>query len=92
MYSKISVRRKKKYRTLEVRKAELILCTDSNNYIEILNQYEKFEHYAKENDITVFKGYCNTQKGKLLHYTQIICFGIMIWKDLRNIFQRQKSI
>lgn len=55
---------KKKYRTLEVRKAELILCTDSNNYIEILNQYEKFEHYAKENDITVFKGYCNTQKGK----------------------------
>ena len=29
-----------------------------------MNQYEKFEHYAKENDITVFKGYCNTQKGK----------------------------
>lgn len=55
---------KKKYRTLEVRRAELSLCTDSNHYIEILNQYEKFEHYAAINDITVFEGYCNTQKGK----------------------------
>lgn len=55
---------KKKYRTLEVRRAELTLCTDSNHYIEVLNQYEKFEHYAEENDITVFEGYCNTQKGK----------------------------
>lgn len=55
---------KKKYRTLEVRRAELSLCTDSNQYIEILNQYEKFENYADINDITVFEGYCNTQKGK----------------------------
>lgn len=55
---------KKKYRTLEVRRAELSLCTNSNHYIEILNQYEKFEHYADINDITVFEGYCNTQKGK----------------------------
>lgn len=55
---------KKKYRTLEVRRAELTLCGDSNNYIEILNQYEKFENYADLNDITVFEGYCYTQKGK----------------------------
>lgn len=55
---------KKKYRTLEVRKAELTLCRDSNHYIEVLNQYEKFEHYADINEITVFEGYCNTQKGK----------------------------
>ena len=55
---------KKKYRTLEIRRAELTLCEDSNNYIEILNQYEKFENYADLNDITVFEGYCNTQKGK----------------------------
>lgn len=55
---------KKKHRTLEVRKAELTLCTDSNHYIEILNEYEKFEQYAETNDITVFEGYINTQKGK----------------------------
>lgn len=55
---------KKKYRTLEVRRAELTLCIDSNLYIEVLNQYEKFEHYSEINDITVFEGYCNTQKGK----------------------------
>lgn len=55
---------KKKYRTLEVRKAELSLCMDSTNYIKILNQYEEFEHYAEENDVTVFEGYCKTQKGK----------------------------
>lgn len=55
---------KKKYRTLEVRKAELTLCEDSNHYIEILNQYEKFEQYAHTNNVTVFEGYCNTQKGK----------------------------
>ncbi len=55
---------KKKYRTLEVRRAELSLCADSNHYIEILNQYKKFEDYAAINDIAVFEGYCNTQKGK----------------------------
>lgn len=55
---------KKKYRTLEVRRAELTLCIDSNHYIETLNQYEKFEHYVNQNNITVFEGYCNTQKGK----------------------------
>lgn len=55
---------KKKYRTLEVRRAELTLCIDSNYYIETLNQYEKFEHYVNQNNITVFEGYCNTQKGK----------------------------
>lgn len=55
---------KKKYRTLEVRRAELTLCMQSNHYIEILNQYEKFEQYANSNDIAVFEGYCNTQKGK----------------------------
>ncbi len=55
---------KKKYRTLEVRRAELTLCIDSNYYMEALNQYEKFEHYVNQNNITVFEGYCSTQKGK----------------------------
>lgn len=55
---------KKKYRTLEVRRTELALCRDLGHYIEALDQYEKFEHYVKQNNITVFKGYCYTQKGK----------------------------
>lgn len=55
---------KKKYKTLEVRRAELTLYINSNHYIEALNQYEKFEHYVNRNNITVFEGYCNTQKGK----------------------------
>ncbi len=55
---------KKKYRTLRVRKSELTLCTDANNYIEVLNQYEHFEKYAIRNGIKLFEGYCNTQKGK----------------------------
>lgn len=75
---------KKKYRTLEVRRAELSLCTDSNHYIEILNQYEKFEHYAAINDITVFEGYCNTQKERPLHYMRIICLDAMILIDTKN--------
>ena len=55
---------KKKYKTLEVRRAELILCIDSDYYIETLNLYETFDHYVSQNNITVFEGYCNTQKGK----------------------------
>lgn len=55
---------KKKYRTLEVRRAELALCMGTEHYIETLNQYENFEHYVDQNNITVFKGYCYTQKGK----------------------------
>lgn len=55
---------KKKYKTLEVRRSELILCMDSDHYIETLNIYETFEHYVSQNNITVFEGYCNTQKGK----------------------------
>ena len=47
-----------------MRKAELTLCSDSNHFIEILNKYEEFQHYADDNNITVFDGYCNTQKGK----------------------------
>lgn len=55
---------KKKYRTLEVRRAELTLCIDSSNYIEVLDQYDKFEQYASQNNIKAFEGYCKTQKGK----------------------------
>lgn len=55
---------KKKYRTLKVRRSELTLCINSNNYIEALNQYEQFEKYAIKNGIKLFEGYCNTQKGK----------------------------
>lgn len=55
---------KKKYRTLKVRRSELALCTNANNYVEILNQYEHFEKYANKNGIKLFEGYCNTQKGK----------------------------
>ncbi len=55
---------KKKYRTLEIRKAELTMCTDLNCFVEVLNQIDKFEQYAKQNNITVFEGYCNTQRGK----------------------------
>ena len=55
---------KKKYRTLKVRRSELTLCTNGNNYIEALNQYEQFERYAVMNGIKLFEGYCNTQKGK----------------------------
>lgn len=55
---------KKKYRTLEVRRAELILCIDSDHYFETLNIYKTFEQYVSQNNITVFEGYCNTQKGK----------------------------
>lgn len=54
----------KKYRTISVRKAELSLCTDTNQYISILNEYKNFEQYEKRNNITVFDGYCATQKGK----------------------------
>lgn len=55
---------KKKYRTLQVRRAELTLCIDSNQYISVLNKYNEFESYAKQNNIMVFEGYSNTQKGK----------------------------
>lgn len=55
---------KKKYRTLQVRRAELTLCMDSNQYISVLNQYNEFQQYSKQNNISVFEGYCNTQKGK----------------------------
>lgn len=54
---------KKKYRTLEVRRAELSLMR-SGHYIEALDQYQKFKQYANQNDITVFKGYYNMQSGK----------------------------
>lgn len=62
--SKYQSEGKKKYRTLKVRRAELTLCQDSNQYIEVLKQYEDFEQYAKQNDIIAFEGYCKTQKGK----------------------------
>lgn len=55
---------KKKYRTLKVRRSELTLCTNTNNYIEVLNQYDHFEKYANKNGIKLFEGYSNTQKGK----------------------------
>lgn len=55
---------KKKYHTLKVRKSELTLCIDTDNYIEILNQYECFKKYANTNGIKLFEGYCETQKGK----------------------------
>lgn len=55
---------KKKYRTLQVRRAELTLCIDTNQYISVLNKYNEFELYATQNNISVFEGYSNTQKGK----------------------------
>lgn len=55
---------KKKYRTLQVRRAELTLCMDTNQYIHVLNKYNEFELYATQNNISVFEGYSNTQKGK----------------------------
>lgn len=55
---------KKKYRTLQVRRAELTLCMDSNQYINVLNKYNEFQQYSQQNNIIVFEGYCNTQKGK----------------------------
>ena len=55
---------KKKYRTLQVRRAELSLCLDMNQYINVLNKYNEFELYAIQNNISVFEGYSQTQKGK----------------------------
>lgn len=55
---------KKKYRTLQMRRAELSLCIDSGQHMNVLSKFDEFENYARENNITVFEGYCHTQKGK----------------------------
>lgn len=55
---------KKKYRTLQMRRAELTLCIDSGQHMNVLSRFDEFENYAQQNNITVFEGYCNTQKGK----------------------------
>lgn len=49
---------------MQVRRAELTLCIDTNQYIQVLNKYNEFELYATQNNISVFEGYSNTQKGK----------------------------
>ncbi len=54
----------KTWRTAQIRRAELSLCSTLPNYIEILSQLDEFEHYARENRVDVFNGYIACLQGK----------------------------
>lgn len=55
---------KKKFRTLQIRRAELTLYMNVEQYVNTLNVYDNFMRYATRNDVAVFQGFCDTQKGK----------------------------
>jgi len=54
----------KKWRTVQVRRDELSLCRSNCNFVEILSRLDSFYSYAVSNDIGVFKGFCDTVRGK----------------------------
>ena len=54
----------KKWRTVQVRRDELSLCASHCNYADVINRLDIFFEYAERNDIGVFKGFCDTLRGK----------------------------
>lgn len=56
----------KTWRTAQIRRDELALCSSTPNFIEILSHYDEFEKYAVNNHIDVFIGYIECLKGKAL--------------------------
>ena len=54
----------KKWRTVQIRRDELSLCSDSHNFVEILGRLDDFWDYSDINNISVFKGYGDTLRGK----------------------------
>lgn len=56
----------KTWRTAQIRRAELSLCSTSPNFIEILSQLDEFDRYACENRVDVFIGYIACLQGKAL--------------------------
>ena len=54
----------KKWRTVQVRRDELSLCDSHCNYAGVINRLDTFFEYAVSNDIGVFKGFCDTMRGK----------------------------
>lgn len=55
----------KKWRTVQIRRDELSLCSDNHNFVEILGRLDDFWNYSDINNISVFKGYCDTLRGKV---------------------------
>lgn len=56
----------KTWRTAQIRRDELALCSSTPNFIEILSHFDEFETYAIDNHIDVFTGYIECLKGKAL--------------------------
>lgn len=56
----------KTWRTAQIRRSELALCSVLPNYIEIMSQLGEFERYACDNHVDVFNGYIACLQGKAL--------------------------
>lgn len=54
----------KTWRTAQIRRAELSLCSPTPNFVELLSQLNDFEKYSSENSVDVFSGYIACLKGK----------------------------
>ena len=54
----------KTWRTAQIRRAELSLCSPMPNFVELLSQFNDFEKYSSENSVDVFSGYIACLKGK----------------------------
>ena len=70
----------KKWRTVQVRRDELSLCRGNCNFVEILSRLDCFFSYSLSNDIGVFKGFCDTVRGKTfaLYAVSVMCQGDII--------------
>lgn len=65
----------KKWRTVQVRRDELSLCRSNCNFIEILSRLDSFYSYSISNDIGVFKGFCDTVRGKAFALYAVSAMG-----------------
>lgn len=56
----------KTWRTAQIRRDELSLCSANPQFIEVLSRLDEFECYATDNRVEVFIGYAKCMRGKAL--------------------------
>lgn len=54
----------KTYRTAQIRRDELSICSISPNFVEILSHLDEFDEFAHENRVDAFVGYVECLRGK----------------------------
>ena len=94
----------KKWRTVQIRRDELSLCSDSHNFVEILGRLDDFWDYSDINNISVFKGYGDTLRGKtyalyaitflsqLDNYNYYISRSLDSLKNARKYYMEYKNL